>query len=100
MSRDFFEIECPCCRAKLEVSSDTGTILTHEAPRPEAIPEDLREAVKRLKTEQGARDERFLKQVKAQRDHDKTLEKRFEGLLKKTRGQGPVQPFPRDIDLD
>ena len=78
----------------------TQTILTHQAPKPESVPEDLQEAVQRLKAEQGARDERFRQQVDLERQHGQTLENRFEGLLKKARTEGPQKPALRDIDLD
>ena len=100
MGQDLYNLTCPCCGAVLEVDAATQTILTHQAPKPESVPEDLQEAVKRLKAEQGTRDQRFREQVDLERQHGLTLENRFEGLLKKARTEGPQKPGLRDIDLD
>ena len=100
MVEDFFHVQCPCCGADLEIDAETRTLLSHRAPKREAVPADLREAVKKLKSEEGKRDERFRQQVAAEREHEKTLAKRFDGLLKKARSEGPPTRPARDIDLD
>ncbi len=53
-----------------------------------------------LPAAESGREERFRKRLDAQRQHDKTLDKRFEGLLKKAKDGGPPERFTRDIDLD
>jgi len=100
MCQEIYNLTCSCCGAILEVDAATQTVLTHQAPKPESVPEDLQEAVKRLKAEQGTRDQRFREQVDLERQHGQTLENRFEGLLKKARIEGPRKPGLRDIDLD
>ena len=100
MADDLFEVQCPCCGGRLEISAETETVVHHEAPKPESIPEDLREAVRRVKAAESGREERFRKRLDAQRQQDKTLDKRFEGLLKKAKDGGPPERFTRDIDLD
>ena len=100
MGQDLYNLTCPCCGAVLEVDAATQTILTHQAPKPESVPEDLQETVRLLKAEQGTRDERFREQVDLERQHGQTLDNRFEGLLKKARTEGPQKPGLRDIDLD
>jgi len=100
MGESVFKLACPCCGAALEIDAEARVILSHKAPKPAAIPTDLREAVQKLKKEEHGRDERFRQQVEAEREHEKILAKRFEGLLKKARSEGPVKPGPRDIDLD
>jgi hypothetical protein len=95
-----FKLRCPCCGAALEIDAEAQTLLTHQAPKREMVPADLREAVKKLKSEESTRDERFQKQVQAEREHERTLEKRFDGLLKKARSEGPPARTLRDIDLD
>ncbi len=95
-----FEFECPCCGATLEVDAETGVLLSHRAPKRTSAPADLQDAVRRLKSEQSSRSERFRQQFEAEEQHGKTLEKRFEGLLKKAKTEDPTPRFPRDIDLD
>ena len=97
---DLFHIQCPCCGAALEIDAETGTLLSHRSPKRETVPADLRDAVKKLKNEEGERDARFRQQVAAEREHEKTLGKRFDGLLKKARSEGPPTRPLRDIDLD
>ena len=100
MADDLFEVQCPCCGGRLEISAETETVVHHEAPKPESIPQDLQEAVRRVKAAESGREERFQKRLDAQRQHDKTLDKRFEGLLKKAKDSGPPERYTRDIDLD
>ena len=100
MDDGVFKIECPCCGATLEVDAETEAILSHQAPKPKEAPLDLQKAVRQLKSEESSRDQRFREQVQAERQHGKVLDKRFEGLLKKARSEGPQKQFPRDIDLD
>jgi hypothetical protein len=99
MDDDVLEVECPCCGATIEVDAETGHVLAHRKPERPASPADLGEAVKRLRSQESTRDERFRKQVEAERAHGQSLEKRFDGLLKKARNE-PVQRPTRDIDLD
>ena len=75
-------------------------VLSHKAPKPEHVPTDLREAVLELKSEEQTRAERFQEQVAAERRQGEDLQKRFDGLLKKVRSEGPPKKFTRDIDLD
>jgi hypothetical protein len=100
MDEGVFEVECPCCGATLEIDADSGHVLAHRKAERAATPADLGEAVKRLRSQESTRDERFRKQVEAERAHGQSLEKRFEGLLKKARSEGPTPPPTRDIDLD
>ncbi len=75
-------------------------ILSHKAPKPEYVPTDLREAVLELKSEERTRAERFEEQFAAEQRQGEDLQKRFDGLLKKARSEGPPKKFTRDIDLD
>jgi hypothetical protein len=100
MDDGVFEVECPCCGAMLEIDAETGHVLAHRKAERSSSPADLGEAVKRLRSQESTRDERFRKQVEAERAHGQSLEKRFEGLLKKARSEGPTPPPTRDIDLD
>ena len=48
MGQDLYNLTCPCCGAVLEVDAATQTILTHQAPKPESVPEDLERAISAL----------------------------------------------------
>lgn len=100
MDDSVFQTQCPCCGASLEIDADRRVILSHEAPKPEHLPTDLREAVLELKSKERTRDERFRKQFATERRQGEDLQKRFDGLLKKARAEGPPTKVTRDIDLD
>jgi len=99
MSDEILEVACPCCRALLTIDAKTGEVLRHQAPRRQDLPPDLSAAVELLEQEERAREGLFDRQLEAERKHGQALGRRFEGLLKKQRGQ-PSEPFVRDIDLD
>ena len=101
VEKDLFGVQCPCCGGRLEISAEMQAVVHHEAaPKSTAPPHDLVEGVRRIKVSESGREERFKKRLSAQRQHGKTLEKRFQGLLKKAKGSGPPERFTRDIDLD
>ena len=94
-----FEVDCPCCQAKLKIDPETRAVISHQAPvKPPPI-EDLAAAVAKLKGEAGRRDEVFRKQVETERMHGKVLEKKFDELLKQAKESPDITPPKRDIDL-
>lgn len=95
-----FEVECPCCQAKLKVDPETRAVIAHQAPvKPPPI-EDLAAAVAKLKGEAGRRDEVFRKQVETQKMHGQVLSAKFDELLKQAKENPDLTPPKRDIDLD
>lgn len=95
-----FEVECPCCQAKLKVDPETHAVISYAVPeKPPAI-EDLAAAVAKLKGEAGRRDEVFRKQFESEKMHGKVLEKKFDELLKQAKENPDLTPPKRDIDLD
>jgi len=95
-----FEIECPCCQAKLKIDPETCAVIAHEVPvKPPPI-EDLAAAVAKLKGEAGRRDEVFRKNVESEKQHGKVLEKKFDELLKQAKEKPDLKPPVRDFDLD
>lgn len=100
MSPELFQIECPCCKARLQVDPETRAVIVHQAhEKPPAI-EDLRLAAQKLRAEEERRDQVFSKQMEAERQHGRILEKKFDELLKQAKSQPPTRPGLRDIDLD
>ena len=84
----------------MEIDGEAGIILTHKEPVRKSKPTDLRKAVKDLDKEAALRDERFLKEMEAQRGHEDELDKKFASLLKKEEGKTPTKPDWRDIYFD
>ena len=100
MKDSILEVACPCCGAKLEIDADSGVVLDHVPPKRKEIPADLRQAVRDLENEAGAREEQFRQHFEAEKRHSDELDKKFAGLLKKQKGRKPTKPDWRDIDLD
>lgn len=96
-----FEVECPCgCQAILKVDPETRAVISHRVPeKPPAI-EDLAAAVEKLKGEAGRRDELFNKSFRAEKEHGKVLERKFDELFKEAKEKPDLGPRVRDIDLD
>jgi hypothetical protein len=100
MAEGIFEVECPCCQAILKVDPETRAVIAHtviEKPKPIS---DLAAEVAKLKGEGARREEVFQKQVAAEREHGKVLEKKFEELFKRAKENPDAPPPQRDIDLD
>ena len=94
-----FELECPCCHAKLTVDSQIGAVLSHEPPPKGAPSVDLDDTA-RLLREQAARvEEKFRLSVEAERTKDDVLERKFAEGLKKAKDK-PIEKPIRDFDLD
>lgn len=102
MKDSIFEVDCPCCGARLEIDGDSGVVLAHSPGRPadEARKKDFGEALARVKREESEREQKFAEQFAASRKREDELSKRFDGLLRKQKGQKPTRPELRDFDLD
>ena len=93
-----FEVDCPCCSAKLIVDGNLQRVIRHsEAPsadRPEL------DHAQRILAEQAARREAlFQKSVADEKGRGDALSKRFEEALKQA-NQEPITKPTRDFDLD
>ena len=93
-----FEIDCPCCSAKLVVDGNLQRVIRHSEP-PSADRPELDHA-QRILAEQAARREAlFQKSVNDERTRGDALSKRFEEALKQAREE-PITKPTRDFDLD
>ena len=93
-----FEIDCPCCSAKLVVDANLERVIRHSEP-PSADRPELDHA-QRIVAEQAARREAlFQKSVADEKGRGDALSKRFEEALKQAREE-PITKPTRDFDLD
>jgi hypothetical protein len=93
-----FEVECPCCSAKLVVDANLERVIRHSEP-PSADRPELDDA-QRIVSEQAARREAlFQKSVAEERTRGDALSKRFEEALKQAKEE-PITKPTRDFDLD
>jgi hypothetical protein len=100
MASGIFDIECPCCRAKIRVDAGTGAVLYHEEhQKPPAI-EDLAVAAANLKGEAARREEIFQKSFAEQKNRQSVMDKRFDELFKKAKEEPDEKPPRRPFDLD
>ena len=97
-SSDTFEVDCPCCDAKLIVDRQLGVVLSHVAPaRPPSI--DLDDTARLLREQADAVEAKFRASVEAERSKEDVLARKFAEGLKKAK-DAPVEKPLRDFDLD
>ena len=93
-----FEIDCPCCSAKLVVDGNLQRVIRHSEP-PSADRPELDNA-QRILAEQAARREAlFQKSFADEKGRGDALSKRFEEALKQANLE-PITKPTRDFDLD
>jgi hypothetical protein len=95
---DTFEIDCPCCSAKLTIDRALGVVLAHVAPvRPPSI--DLDDTARLLREHDNSVEAKFRASVEAERTKEDVLARKFAEGLKKAK-DAPVEKPIRDFDLD
>ena len=93
-----FDVECPCCAAKLVVDPNLRRVVRHTEPPSPDRPE-LDDA-QRILAEQAARREAlFQESFNAEKTRGDALSKRFEEALRQAHKE-PVTKPTRDFDLD
>jgi hypothetical protein len=95
---DTFEIDCPCCSAKLTVDRALGVVLAHTVPvRPPSI--DLEDTARHLRAHEDSVEAKFRASVEAERNKEDVLARKFAENLKKAK-DAPIEKPIRDFDLD
>jgi hypothetical protein len=93
---DTFEVECPCCRAKLNVDRELGAVLSHVPPPRPPSSVDLDDTANLLRAQTEAK---FRASVEAEKSKEDVLARKFAEGLKKAK-DGPIEKPLRDFDLD
>jgi hypothetical protein len=93
-----FELLCPCCGARLKVDPELKAVIAHEAPKVARKFETVDAAIEGLKTHDAEREKKFAASVEAEKSKRDVLNRKFEELFEKTKGD-TSKPI-RDIDLD
>ena len=93
-----FEVDCPCCAAKLVVDANLQRVIRHSEP-PSADRPELDDAQRILADQAARREALFQKSVNEERTRGDALSKRFEEALKQAREE-PITKPTRDFDLD
>jgi hypothetical protein len=94
-----FEVECPCCHAKLTVDATLGVVLAH-VPPPKPLPGvDFDDTARLLREQAEAVEAKFRASVEAEKIKEDVLARKFAEGLKKAK-EAPVEKPVRDFDLD
>ncbi len=93
-----FVVPCPCCQAKLTIDRELGAVIAHEAPPPKRTADDLGSAFDKLRRQSAEREERFKREMEAQQQKGKLLDRKFQEGLK--RAKDSPDPPPRPFDYD
>jgi hypothetical protein len=98
-SADSFQLDCPCCQAKLTVDRELGVVLSH-IPPPKAPPSvDLDDTARLLRQQAEAVEAKFRASVEAEKVKEDVLARKFAEGLKKAK-DAPIEKPLRDFDLD
>jgi len=98
-SADTFEVECPCCRAKLNIDRELGAVLFHVPPPRPPSSVDLDDTARLLRAQTEAVEAKFRASVEAEKSKEDVLARKFAEGLKKAK-DGPIEKPLRDFDLD
>ncbi len=93
-----FVVTCPCCQAKLTIDVELGAVIAHEAPPPRRTADDLGSAFDKLRRQSAEREARFKREMEAQQQKGKLLDRKFQEGLK--RAKDSPDPPPRPFDYD
>ena len=93
-----FEVDCPCCQAKLTIDRVLGAVLSHTTPvRPPSV--DLDDTARHLREHNDSVEAKFRASVEAERNKEDLLARKFAENLKKAK-DAPLEKPIRDFDLD
>jgi hypothetical protein len=98
-SADTFEVDCPCCRAKLTVDRVLGAVLSHVPPPKPPSSVDLDNTARMLREHDEAVEAKFRASVEAEKSKEDVLARKFAEGLKKAK-DAPIEKPIRDFDLD
>ena len=93
-----FELLCPCCGALLKIDADLKAVIDHTVPKVPRKFESVDQAIGAMKTQDDEREKKFAASIEAEKSKKDVLNKKFDELFEKTKGD-TSRPI-RDIDLD
>jgi hypothetical protein len=96
---DSFQVECPCCQAKLVIDGELEVVLSHTAPPRPPSSVDLDDTARMLRQHDDAVEAKFRASVEAEKSKEDVLSRKFAERLKKAK-DGPIEKPFRDFDLD
>jgi hypothetical protein len=94
-----FDVDCPCCRAKLTIDRSLGVVLSHVPPPKGPSSVDLDDTARMLREQADSVEAKFRASIEAERSKEDVLARKFAENLKKAK-DAPVEKPIRDFDLD
>lgn len=98
MAEATFVVTCPCCHAKLTVDPDVREVIAHDPPPRQRSVGGLGDAFEALRVKSAEREERFRKQMEAEAQKSKVLDRKFQEGLKKAKDSPDPPPRPFDYE--
>ena len=84
----------------LKIDDSTRAVITHVAPVKPKMFQDMEEAARAMKEQDGRRDSIFRQSVEAQKHASELLDKKFQEAVKKAKETPDTGRPIRDFDLD
>ncbi|MEK7721970.1 MAG: hypothetical protein AAB359_06235 [Elusimicrobiota bacterium] len=101
MSDGTFIIDCPICKARIEVDKKTGKALRHwEKPEVREGADPMQEAFRKMKEDKSRLDSYFSNAGKSMENKKKELEEKFEKEKKRIKDSGDTSRPINPMDLD
>lgn len=102
MSEGTFLVDCPCCKARIEVDRKSGKVLRHwdKPPVLKAGGDPMQEAFKKMKEDKSRLDNYFSGAGKSLEDKKKELDEKFEKEKKRIKDSGDTSRPETPWDLD
>jgi len=101
MSEGTYLIDCPCCKARIEVDKKTGKVLRQWVkPEVKEGGDPMQEAFKKMKEDKSRLDSYFTNAGKSLDDKKKELDEKFEKEKKRVKDSGDTSRPETPWDLD
>ncbi len=101
MAEGTFLIDCPCCKARIEVDAKTGKVIKHwEKPKVKEGGDLMAEAMKKMQADKSRLDDYFNNAGKSMEEKKKELERKFAEEKKRIEDSGDTSKPINPLDLD
>ena len=101
MSDGTFLIDCPCCKARIEVDKKTGKVMRHwEKPEVKSGADPMAEALKKISEDKSRLNDYFSGAGAAMEEKKKELLDKFEQEKKRIKDSGDTSKPINPMDLD
>jgi hypothetical protein len=98
MTTKAFIVTCPCCEGRLTIDPELRAVIAHEEPPRKRSVADLGAALGSLSTKAAEREERFKREMQAESQKSRLLDRKFQEGLKKAKDTPDPPRRPFDFD--